>query len=111
MPTKFALDLQLLGGVWILQTFPSVVFGLFIRGFRACALLAGWLAGIVGGSWLAFSDGIKPVHTFVLGGSNYSLYTGLAALLLNLLVVFAVQAVLGKQKDQVAELESSTTSL
>ncbi|WP_324778353.1 monocarboxylate uptake permease MctP, partial [Ralstonia pickettii] len=27
LPTKFALDLQLLGGVWIVQTFPSVVFG------------------------------------------------------------------------------------
>jgi SSS family solute:Na+ symporter len=110
-PTKFALDLQLLGGLWILQTFPAVVFGLFLRGFRAAALLAGWLAGIVGGSWLAFSDGIKPVHTFVLGGSSFSLYSGLAALLLNVVVVLAVHAVLGKQKDQAAELESSTASM
>ena len=43
LPTKFALDLQLLGGVWIVQTFPSVVFGLFnlSNRFRAPALLAG----------------------------------------------------------------------
>src|SRR5450631_1402710 len=33
LPTKFALDLQLLGGVWILQTFPAVVFGLFFAWF------------------------------------------------------------------------------
>src|SRR5262249_43921510 len=31
LPTQFALDLQLLGGLWILQTFPAVVFGLFLE--------------------------------------------------------------------------------
>ncbi len=41
LPTQFALDLQLLGGLWILQTFPAVVFGLFTRWFTAPALLAG----------------------------------------------------------------------
>lgn len=41
LPTKFALDLQLLGGVWILQTFPVVVFGLLPRWFGPRALLAG----------------------------------------------------------------------
>src|SRR5579863_6684746 len=49
VPTKFALDLQLLGGVWILQTFPAVVFGLFFGWFRAPALLTGWAVGMVGG--------------------------------------------------------------
>lgn len=80
LPTKFALDLQLLGGVWILQTFPALVFGLFVGWFGARALLCGWAVGIVGGSWLAFSDGIKPVHSFLIGGETYTLYTGLIAL-------------------------------
>ena len=31
LPTQFALDLQLLGGLWILQTFPAVVFALVLR--------------------------------------------------------------------------------
>src|ERR1700746_3953226 len=35
LPVQFALDLQLLGGLWILQTFPALVFGLFTRWFRA----------------------------------------------------------------------------
>ena len=35
LPTQYALDLQLLGGLWILQTFPALVFGLFTRWFRA----------------------------------------------------------------------------
>ncbi|WP_445287320.1 monocarboxylate uptake permease MctP [Variovorax atrisoli] len=93
LPTQFALDLQLLGGLWILQTFPAVVFGLFFGWFRAPALLAGWAVGLAGGSWLAFSDGIKPVHTFVIGGDSYTLYTGLAALVLNIVVAVVVQLV------------------
>lgn len=99
LPTKFALDLQLLGGVWIVQTFPSVVFGLFniSNRFRAPALLAGWAAGMIGGSWLAFSDGIKPVHTFVIGGDKYTIYTGLAALAFNIIVAVVVQLLMGKR--------------
>jgi SSS family solute:Na+ symporter len=93
LPTQFALDLQLLGGLWILQTFPAVVFGLFFGWFRAPALLAGWLVGLVGGSWIAFSDGIKPVHTFVIGDGSYTLYTGLTALVLNIVVAVVVQLV------------------
>lgn len=91
VPTKFALDLQLLGGLWILQTFPAVVFGLFLRCFHAPALLTGWAVGLASGSWLAFSDGIKPVHTFAFGSDSYTIYTGLAALVLNIMVAIAVQ--------------------
>jgi SSS family solute:Na+ symporter len=94
LPTQFALDLQLLGGMWILQTFPAVVFGLFFGWFRAPALLAGWVVGMAGGSWLAFSDGLKPVHTFVLGGGSYTLYTGLTALVLNIVVAMVVQVLI-----------------
>jgi hypothetical protein len=32
-----ALNFQLLGGVWILQTLPAIVFGLFTRWFHRCA--------------------------------------------------------------------------
>ncbi len=49
LPTQFALDLQLLGGLWILQTFPAVIFGLYTGWFRAPALLAGWATGF----WVA----------------------------------------------------------
>src|SRR5262249_23586463 len=56
LPTQFALALQLLGGLWILQTFPAVVFGLFLKWFTARALLLGWAAGFLGGTWLAWSD-------------------------------------------------------
>ncbi|HJR11690.1 MAG TPA: sodium:solute symporter family protein, partial [Rhodanobacteraceae bacterium] len=35
LPTKFAIDLQLLGGIWMLQIFPAVICGLFTRWLRA----------------------------------------------------------------------------
>ncbi|MGN8088360.1 monocarboxylate uptake permease MctP [Ralstonia sp. 22086] len=109
LPTKFALDLQLLGGVWIVQTFPSVVFGLFniSNRFRAPALLAGWAAGMIAGSWLAFSDGIKPVHTFVIGGDKYTIYTGLAALAFNIIVAVVVQLLMGKRGQETAALRQA----
>jgi signal transduction histidine kinase len=51
LPTQYALDLQLLGGVWILQTFPALVFGLFTRWFRADAVVdrcdRGWGVALI----------------------------------------------------------------
>src|SRR6201997_2533433 len=71
LPTQYALDLQLLGGLWILQTFPALVFGLFTRWFRAGGLLAGWAVGILWGSWTAWSNGLKQLATVDLGGARY----------------------------------------
>ncbi len=48
---SFAINLQLLGGVWILQTFPAIVVGLYTRWFHRWALLAGWAAAMVYGTW------------------------------------------------------------
>ena len=94
VPTQHAIDLQLLGGVWILQTFPSVVFGLFTRWFRAPALLAGWVVGIAGGTTLVSLDGLKPIHVLHLAGVSYGMYTGLLALAVNALVVLALNAII-----------------
>ncbi|HEY9391291.1 MAG TPA: sodium:solute symporter [Mycobacteriales bacterium] len=50
-----AINFQLLGGVWILQTFPAVVFGLYSRWFHRWALLAGWAAGMIYGTVAAYN--------------------------------------------------------
>ena len=46
LPHTFAINLQLLGGVWILQLAPMLIGGLFTRWFDRYALLLGWLAGM-----------------------------------------------------------------
>src|SRR6201995_270563 len=95
LPTQFALDLQLLGGLWILQTFPALVFGLFTRWFRAEGLLLGWAAGILWGTWTAWSNGLKPLATLAVGGASYVFYVGLGALILNIVVAVVVTMILG----------------
>lgn len=101
LQTKDVIDLQLIGGLVILQTFPSVVFGLFTRRFRAEGLLAGWAVGITGGSWLVIGDGLKPVHQMVVGGTTYGVYVGLLALAANIVVAAAVSLALGGERHAV----------
>jgi solute:Na+ symporter, SSS family len=96
LPTQYALDLQLLGGLWILQTFPALVFGLFTRWFRAEGLLLGWVVGILWGSWTAWSNGLKPIATIEIGGASYAFYVGLGALILNIAVAAIVTVIIAR---------------
>ncbi len=92
LPTQFALDLQLLGGVWIVQTLPALVFGLFTGWFRWPGLLAGWAVGFFGGTWLVWLNGLKPLQSVTLGGTTASVYIGLLALAANIVVTVVVNA-------------------
>ncbi|GGS89094.1 monocarboxylate uptake permease MctP [Nonomuraea spiralis] len=65
---KFALDFQLLGGIWILQTFPAIVVGLYTRWFHPGALLAGWASGMVYGTVTAYGI-VNPGTGRHFGGS------------------------------------------
>jgi solute:Na+ symporter, SSS family len=94
LPTQYAIDLQLLGGVWILQIFPAVVFTLFTSRLKLPALFAGWATGIIIGTAIAFAQGLKPIYNMSLGGAKYPVYIGLLALTLNVVVVFVLSAVL-----------------
>ena len=94
LPTQFALDLQLLGGIWILQTLPALVFGLYTKWFRAPALLAGWFVGFFGGTYLVWDAGWKPLHLVTLGDASFTVYTGLLALAANIVVSVILNAVM-----------------
>jgi SSS family solute:Na+ symporter len=94
LPTQFALDLQLLGGLWILQVFPAVVFCLFTRWFLAPALIAGWAVGLIGGTYLSWVDGLKPLHLVSFGGLSFTMYVGLIALVANIVTAIAINTVL-----------------
>jgi len=66
-----AINFQLLGGIWILQTFPSIVFGLYTRWFHRWALLAGWAVGITYGTLKAYN--VSSATTPHFGGSVASI--------------------------------------
>jgi SSS family solute:Na+ symporter len=97
LPTQFALDLQLLGGLWILQTLPALIFGLFTGWFTAPALLAGWVVGLFGGTYLTWTDGLKPLHLVSVGSFQATVYVGLLALIANILVAVLVNLVVPKR--------------
>lgn len=95
----FAINLQLLGGVWILQTLPAVVIGLYTRWLHRRALLAGWAAGMAWGTWLAY--GVSSPTRDHFGGplvglpwdADTKIYIAVLALGLNLLVTVALTVV------------------
>ncbi|MBV8166833.1 MAG: sodium:solute symporter [Alphaproteobacteria bacterium] len=94
LPTQYAIDLQLLGGLWILQTFPAVMLGLFTARLRADALLIGWLVGMVAGTWMSVAVSLKPLFPLALGGVLYPVYIGILAGALNLVVSIGLSIVL-----------------
>jgi SSS family solute:Na+ symporter len=84
IPSTYAVQLQLLGGMWIIQTFPAVVFSVFTRALNGWALLLGWLVGIVSATWLVwqnhFTGAIWPFHIL---GYTVPCYIALATVVLN----------------------------
>ena len=86
VPTKYAIELQLLGGIWIIQTLPSLVLGAYTRWFNSWALLIGWAVGIITGTRLAVLVDLKPTYPLAFHGHTFPVYSALYTLLLNLLV-------------------------
>ena len=85
--TQFAIELQLLGGVWILQLLPAVVGGLFSRFFHGPALLYGWFAGMAAGTAMVGSLGLRSsIYPLHFAGHVYTVYAALPALGINLSV-------------------------
>lgn len=89
-----AINLQLLGGVWILQTFPAVALGLFSTSLHRRALVAGWMAGMVTGSLLVVSGGFASVVDIGIAGLPIQLYAAVVALIINLAVAAALTPML-----------------
>lgn len=95
----FSINLQLLGGIWILQTFPAIVIGLYTRWFHRIALIIGWAAGMgygtveayrtPGGGQAHFGASVTPVFGHIT-------YIAIAALIVNLVVSAALTVVFRK---------------
>jgi SSS family solute:Na+ symporter len=115
---QFSIDLQLIGGVIIVQTLPAIVIGLYSRVLHAWGLLAGWAVGMVAGMYMLYDTPNPNTGKEHFGGAQYALsnfgietdvtlYTGLLAIALNLIVSFAATALLRATKAP--ELEDRTS--
>jgi solute:Na+ symporter, SSS family len=97
----FSINLQLLGGIWILQTFPSIVAGLYTRWFHRWALLAGWAAAMIYGTVLAYQQPVPGTAGSHFGAStavvpvlHQTVYIAVTAFVINLVVSVVLTLVL-----------------
>lgn len=108
---QFSIDLQLIGGVIILQTLPAVAIALYTRWLHSWALVAGWVVGMAWGLYLTYTI-VNPNNGRHFGGSalpmgkidilgwhpfpdsKVQIYVGFVALIANLLVAVVVTLVL-----------------
>jgi SSS family solute:Na+ symporter len=95
-----AINFQLLGGIWILQTFPAVVFGLYTRWFHRWGLLAGWAGGMLYGTMAAYNV-VNPATGSHFAGSVSLIpvvgelgYIALTAFAVNALIAAVVTVIL-----------------
>ena len=109
-----AINFQLLGGIWILQTFPVIVFSLYTRWFHKWALLAGWAVGMVYGTWEAYKV-VNPVTGQHFGGSLAAIpglgdmgYVALTAFAINLVIAIVLSLVLNALKVDNGADETTT---
>jgi SSS family solute:Na+ symporter len=101
LPHTFAINLQLLGGIWILQVFPMLVGGLFTRWFDRWALLTGWLAGMVFGTLAAYKSA-SPTASHWASSSDielgHTVYIGFTAVLINVVIAVILTVILRAAK-------------
>ncbi|MEU4801603.1 monocarboxylate uptake permease MctP [Actinosynnema sp. NPDC023587] len=108
---QFSIDLQLIGGVMILQTLPAVAVALYTRWFHVHGLVVGWVVGMGWGMYLLYgipsADGKRPHfggsalaldelslfgwHPF--SGSTVQIYVGIVTVVANLAVAAVVTLV------------------
>jgi solute:Na+ symporter, SSS family len=107
IPQAYAIQLQLLGGIWIIQLLPSILLGLYTRSFNALALLIGWAAGTAIGTYMAAAQGFtSSVYPLEIFGVTLPGYAALYSVLINFLVAAALSPLL----DLMARRSAASTA-
>jgi solute:Na+ symporter, SSS family len=94
LPLTYAVQLQLLGGIWIIQTLPAIVLGLYTRFLDHRGLLLGWAVGITSGTGMAISLHLNgSIFAIHVGGLAIPGYAAVWSLILNIAVAVLVSLV------------------
>jgi solute:Na+ symporter, SSS family len=114
MDRQNAINLQLLGGVWILQTGLTIVAGLYTRWFHRWALLLGWASAMVYGTVTAYRQKVPNAKIKLVDGepvttvhgmrhfgssiadfpfSNTKVYIAASALVINVVVALVLTVI------------------
>jgi SSS family solute:Na+ symporter len=104
--------MQLLGGIWIIQTLPAVLIGLYTRWFNPWALVIGWAVGIVSGTYMGYLVNFTPTYTLTFFGYSVPGYIALYTLIFNLVLAIiltpALNVLSAKSADQTAAADYYT---
>jgi solute:Na+ symporter, SSS family len=108
--TQFALDFQLLGGIVMIQIFPTIVFGLYTRRIHGVPLLIGWAVGLLLGIYLAAgAKGWVPAWSTPWG---FSVYIGLFTVVVNAVIAVVLSFILpntGADQTKPRDFEDGAT--
>jgi solute:Na+ symporter, SSS family len=110
VPTQYAIELQLLGGIWIIQTLPSIMLGTFTRWFNSWALLTGWAAGTLAGTAMAIATHLTPTYPLTFGGYTFPGYTAFYTLILNLVLTVLLTPVFNKLSAGATPLDETVAA-
>jgi SSS family solute:Na+ symporter len=110
IPTQYAIYLQLLGGIWIIQTLPSVMLGAFTRWFNDWALLVGWAVGAVCGTLMAAATNLTPTYALQIAGFTFPGYTALFTVILNIAVAAVLTPIFNVISAQHMRLDETVAS-
>jgi solute:Na+ symporter, SSS family len=109
LPHTFAINLQLLGGVWISQIAVMMIAGLYTRWFHRWALLTGWFAGMIFGTIAAYKSA-SPTASHWASSSDiefgHTMYIGVSALVINLVIAVLLSIILNALKVPVGADET-----
>ena len=85
LPTTDAINFQLLGGIWIIQTLPVVFLGLYTRWFHRYALAIGLIGGLIAGTWMVvIQNFVSSIYTISIARIRIPVYAAVSALVVNL---------------------------
>ncbi len=93
LPQEYAVNTQLLGGIWVIQTLPAVIISLYVPWLRACGLISGLLAGLALGTWMAYSNDFGAMFPLPLVPGNPLGYSALYALIVNITIAATVSII------------------
>jgi solute:Na+ symporter, SSS family len=107
IPATYAISLQLLGGILIVQILPAVFFGLYIKSLRKEPLIAGLLVGIFSGILMVEYTNHFGVLTSSLFNTTIfgPLYIAVIALVFNLIISLGGSAIMNR-KERLAVIQN-----
>ena len=108
--SQYAIYLQLLGGILIVQTLPAVMLGVYTRWFNDWALLSGWLVGIVTGTWMFVAANLTPNYPLVIAGHTFPGYTALYTVVLNLVIAIVLTPVFNAMRGGAAPIDATAAT-